>query len=206
MPALIDITGQNFGRLIVLGRCGRNKHGHVTWYCRCSCGKEKIITGNELKNGHTKSCGCLFLEGNHKKHGYKYSKIYATWQHMRQRCVNSNDDEYTNYGGRGIIVCERWMQFENFLADMGEPPTSKHSIDRIDNNGHYCPKNCRWATIAQQARNKRNNHRVTYRGTTKSVIEWSENVDIPYNTLIKRLYRGWSVEKTLTTPVNRRKT
>jgi len=125
---------------------------------------------------------------------------------MRQRCVNSNDDEYTNYGGRGIIVCERWMQFENFLADMGEPPTSKHSIDRIDNNGHYCPKNCRWATIAQQARNKRNNHRVTYRGTTKSVIEWSENVDIPYNTLIKRLYRGWSVEKTLTTPVNRRKT
>ena len=205
MPSFIDITGQNFGRLTVLGRYG-NKNGHITWYCRCSCGKEKIIIGNDLKNGHTKSCGCLFLEGNHKKHGYKGSKIYAAWQHMKQRCINPNDNEYSNYGGRGITFCKRWMKFENFLNDMGESPTDKHSIDRIDNNGNYCTKNCRWATPKQQTRNKRNNHRITYKGTTKSVVEWSENAAIHYNTLIKRLYRGWSVEKTLTTSVKERKT
>jgi hypothetical protein len=152
----IDITGQRFGRLVVIEDAGRTKVGRVIWFCRCDCGGRTTVEGVLLRNGNTKSCGCgqsPFIHG-HSRRGM-WSPTYFSWQKMLQRCNNPNSDRYKYYGARGIIVCERWLHsFENFLADMGERPP-KRSIDRINNNGNYEPGNCRWATQSEQVRNSR---------------------------------------------------
>jgi hypothetical protein len=164
---VIDLTGQRFGRLTVLSFVGQDKHRSALWLCRCVCGKEKVVRGYCLRNGDTKSCDCLLRELSaqkgalHIKHGhmcgYKPTPEYNSWQAMRQRCLDPNNK---HYGARGITVCDRWQGengFENFYADMGEKPEPKHlySIDRINNDGHYEPGNCRWATAAEQTRNRR---------------------------------------------------
>lgn len=209
MPAHIDLTGQKFGRLIVAKRMDNDKHKNSRWLCRCKCGKNKVVLGCNLKNGRTKSCGCLFKEGNNKKHGHsttiKISKIYRAWDHMVSRCTNPNNIGYHNYGDRGIRVCERWMKFENFLEDMGEPPTQEHSIDRINNDGNYCKENCRWATNKQQSRNTSRNHLITHKEKTQCLIEWAEEFNIHKNTLSYRLRKGWPIEKALITPVIKRR-
>jgi len=205
---MIDLSKQKFGRLIVIERVENYK-----WLCKCDCGIEKIIRGSSLKSGDTKSCGCLAKEQLIKrstKHGHnkkgKQTKIYQSWRHMIERCTNSNYSEYQYYGGRGITVCERWLNFENFLEDMDEPPTQEHSIDRIDNDGNYCKSNCRWATKREQARNTRRNLLITFDGETQCLMWWAEKFNINYHTLYNRIYRnGWPIEKALTTPVQKRK-
>ncbi len=149
MPPRTDITGKKFGRLTVIKYVSKNVKGNYRWSCVCDCGKEKIIIGDNLKNGHTQSCGCLRIEQLAKrsiKHGHnsrnKMSSTYKTWASMVQRCTNPNDPSYDRYGGRRIFVCSRWSTFENFLEDMGERPENK-SIDRIDNDGNYCKSNCK---------------------------------------------------------------
>lgn len=157
MPALVDITGQRFGRLVVLRRLGSAKYGESTWLCRCDCSKNKVILGHSLRQGLTKSCGCLQRERasqTKKKHGASTTETYYIWAGMRTRCKNPKATPYKNYGGRGISVCERWNSFDNFLADMGERPPGL-SIDRIDNDGNYEPDNCRWATQSEQTGNQR---------------------------------------------------
>lgn len=207
MPQFIDLTGQKFGRLTVLKRMDSNQRGYCRWLCKCICGKEKIICSNDLKSGNTKSCGCLFLEGNRTQHGHLkndiVSKTYNSWLSMIQRCTNPNKKAYKYYGGRGIKVCKRWKNsFENFLEDMGEPPTQEHSIDRIDNNKGYNKSNCRWATKKQQMRNTRRNHFETHDGKTLCLSEWAEELNINYSTLSSRIFiLGWPIEKALTTPV-----
>lgn len=121
---------------------------------------------------------------------------------MIERCTNPNDQQYERYGGRGIKVCERWRKFENFLADMGEPPPGLQ-IDRIDNEGDYCSSNCRWATRVQQARNKRNNRVIEYRGRAQPLAAWAEETGLNANTIRHRLNLGWSVERALTEPPKR---
>ena len=206
---MIDLTGQKFGRLTILKRMDKNKRGDYRWLCKCICGKEKIVIGSDLKSGNTKSCGCLRKEQTRERfttHGHlkddTASKTYTSWESMIKRCTNPNNKDYHHYGGRGIKVCQRWRKFENFLEDMGEPPTEKHSIDRIDNNLGYCKENCRWATRKEQQRNTRRNHMISFHGKIQCLAAWAEELNINYSTLSSRIFiLGWSVEKAFTTPV-----
>jgi len=166
--------------------------------------KKRLFLGYDLKKNKTRSCGCLRDEGNNVSHGHtkngKWSKAYNSWSGIIQRCTNPNNTEYKNYGNRGIRVCKRWIKFENFLADMGEPLTDKHTIDRIDNNKGYCKSNCRWATRKEQARNKRNNRLITFNKKTQCLSAWAEEVGIAQRLIWKRLSRGWSPKRALLTP------
>lgn len=205
-----DIIGKKFGRLTIIKRIYNDKRGYSRWLCKCGCGKERIVFGHNLKNGNTKSCGCLQREISQKmgfgniKHGHSQNnRTYRTWQHMKERCVNPHNKDYKDYGGRGITVCERWMKFENFLEDMGEHPSFGYSLDRIKNKLGYYKENCRWVTPKQQARNRHNNLYITHNGKTQLLIEWSEKTEIPASIIIWRLKHGWSTKKALTTPVGK---
>ncbi|MDR6555431.1 AP2 domain-containing protein [Paenibacillus qinlingensis] len=163
----IDLTGMTFGRLTVIKLTDKRS----TWLCKCICGEEKYILGNNLRRGLTKSCGCLRKENSselHVTHGktkIKRSSEYNTWTNMIQRCTNPKYTSYIDYGGRGITVCKRWEDFETFFEDMGKKPTSNHSLDRTNVDGNYEPNNCKWATLEEQARNKRFiRNKTGYRG------------------------------------------
>lgn len=199
-----DLTGRRYFRLTVIRFAGY-ANGRAHWVTRCECGNEIIRSCNVIMGGRLKSCGCLKKETkNAYAHGHarpgKKTPTYRTWVAMRSRCNNPKVERYENYGGRGIRVCDRWSKFENFLADMGERPAGM-SIDRIDNDGHYCPENCRWATNKEQLRNQRKTVNLTYRGETKTRQEWCEIYGLSFSVLRHRLERGWSVERALTTQV-----
>lgn len=197
-----DLTGMVFDRLSVIGYV--NIEGARKWACKCECGNFTAKYSSHLLNGSTRSCGCLFLEVI-TKHGHetgrKQSGTYATWRNMIRRCSDPKILHYENYGGRGITVCDRWVKFENFLEDMGERPVGM-TIERIDNNGNYEPRNCRWATKKEQGRNKRNNKILTFMGQSMTATDWAEKIGVEPRIVLSRLntYK-WSVEKTLTTPV-----
>jgi len=206
MTAFKDITGTRFGRLVVLRVAGR---GPTRWECVCDCGALCIAIGHKIKSGHTKSCGCLRKETiaeigrASSTHGMNGKTEYSIWQNMKDRCLNPRSKDYANYGGRGVSVCEKWLTFEGFFEDMGNRPSLEHSLDRIDNDGHYSKENCHWATQRQQHRNKRTNKIIEFNGESLCAIEWAERLSMPDSTLHSRLDRGWSVERALTEPVHR---
>ena len=155
---LIDRTGQTFGELVVLMQAGRNKHKKVLWQCQCSCGNKAVVVSGSLVTGNTISCGC---KSGSYKHGGTGKSSYNSWRAMIRRCTIPTDKDYPRYGGRGISVCQNWMDYRNFAVDMGEP-SGDETLDRINPNGNYEPSNVRWASPTVQARN------VSVRKTTKS--------------------------------------
>jgi hypothetical protein len=144
-----------------------------------------------------------FKHGHSNGHGKSGSPEYRSWAKMRRRCRDTKDNRYPRYGGRGITVCERWENFELFLADMGPKPTQKHTIHRKDNDLNYEPGNCCWADIKTQERNRSNNRLLTVSGETKCLSEWAEGIGADMKTLWQRLHRGWSPERTVSTPIRR---
>lgn len=202
-----DLTGQRFVRLTVLAFSGV-KCAHAYWLCRCECGKETVAQAGHLRSGQYKSCGCLSREQTRARfttHGKRKSPEYQSWRAMIERCCNHSNASYGNYGGRGIIVCERWRtSFEAFYADMGPKPAGNRiSIERLNNNGHYEPGNCKWATMNEQQRNTRNSVLLTFRGRTQCIAAWAEELGIKRSTLAARIRRGWSVERALAERVHR---
>ena len=204
-----DLTGQRFGRLVVESRSGSNKRGLAIWQCRCDCGNTVHIVGANLRgtvhHKGTKSCGCLMAELSKERlttHGMTHSSLsYKTWIVMRRRCNDPKHSKYKYYGGKGITVCERWSDFGNFHADMGERPRGM-TIGRVDNSKGYSPDNCKWVTWTEQQNNRSSNHTITYGGVTLSVADWSRKVGLSQSTLLARIHKGWSVERSLTEPLN----
>lgn len=201
-------TNARFSRLTVLGYVERNHENRRQVKCRCDCGKIFVTLEKSIKSQRTKSCGCFHLETVRTKaitHGHKagrhVSSEYATWQCMKNRCLNPKAQGYKNYGGRGIKVCERWLNsFQNFISDMGLKPSTKHTIDRKNNNENYTPKNCRWATKFEQCNNTRKNVRLTLGGITDTISNWSKRLGVPATALYMRHNRGWSDRRILTQP------
>lgn len=188
MGKTIDLVGQNFGNWKVLLRAG-SKHGHTMWLCVCRCGTKRVVEGVSLRKGDTTSCGCLHEElMSHLKGTHNLSKTsaYKTWKSMKARCYNPRRTDFKYYGLRGIIVCDRWLKFENFYNDMGEKPKG-FTLERKNNSLGYSPENCKWATMKEQNRNSRNCRMITYRGQTKCVTEWAEEKGIAVWTLRNRL-------------------
>lgn len=199
------LDGQRFDRLIVLSLQGRDKRGAYLWLCQCDCGNTTCATTGRLNFGHTRSCGCLQRERASQakfKHGLSNSRLQIVWSGMKARCYYPPHKQFSDYGGRGITVCERWRNsFVNFFADMGECPKGM-SIERIDNNGNYEPGNCRWATQREQCANTRRTRNLTFRGETMCVSAWARRLGFPRPcAIISRLNNNWPIDKALTTPV-----
>jgi hypothetical protein len=190
-----DIAGERFGLLTAITRVGADKHKRSVWRCRCECGGSVDVMIGNLTSGNTTSCGC---QKNRTTHGLRHTRAYSSWTHMQARCTDTSN---LNYGGRGIVVCERWRSFEVFLEDMGQPPEGM-TLDRIDVNGNYEPANCRWATIKQQNNNCRRTRYVVYQGERIPLAIMAKACGISTATLHQRIANlGWSVEKAVSTPV-----
>lgn len=196
-----------FGCLRVIRDTGTARNGVVLWECLCDkslggCGGITIVRGIHLRSGHTRSCGCFAAKSRKASsvtHGMTKTAEYRSWYAMKQRCTNPRHKSFRDYGGRGIRVCDRWLNsFENFLADMGTKPSPQHSIERKDGDGGYEPGNCVWATRTEQNRNTRNNTFLTHGGRTQHLSEWARELEVSPATLCKRIARGWSIGRTLT--------
>jgi hypothetical protein len=207
----IDLVGHRFGRLAVISRVKNDTGGNSRWLCQCDCGSEpKSVRAAELRSGNTKSCGCLHREVSAKvnsTHGHtrrgQPSPTYRTWNSMRIRSRYPSEPSYPRYGGSGIKVCKRWRKFECFLKDMGEKPFGL-TLERRDNDRGYSPDNCFWAPWSVQARNRRNNVWLTFRGETKIMTDWAATLEIPVSTLHRRLKSGWTTVRALSTPIDSR--
>ncbi len=207
-----DISGQKFHRLTTIKPLGERDlkgGGCVFWECLCECGKTSKVRSTHLMRGLTKSCGCLQKEAVRKSaslflktHGMSKTSEAHIWNTMKQRCGNPSNGKYSDYGGRGISVCQSWLDsFENFFADMGHRPSKGHSIDRRDNEGNYCPENCYWATRKEQAANKRNNVSFFFFGVWMKLIHAADKFGINSRVLYHRIHcLKWNPDRAAQTP------
>jgi hypothetical protein len=202
------VVGSRFGRWTVVSAPDAAPANKRRCECRCDCGTIRAVLCVGLVSRNSQSCGCLknqIVRANQTKHGLYRAREYRTWVGMKARCLNPKHTSYDRYGGRGITVCERWASsFENFIQDMGVAPSDKHELDRKNNDGHYTPENCRWATETEQARNTSFNVRYTHDGQTKPLSEWLELYGIDRGTVKHRLRNGMSFSEAISNPVRSR--
>ncbi len=213
-PQTRNLVGERFGNLVAVGLVEIRRRtspttGRLTirtvWLCQCDCGRQSRVTSTHLRTGHTLSCGCRQDEqkrkGFNRSHGLRSTPEYRVWADMKQRCENPRRRDYARYGGRGIIVCPRWIEdFPAFLKDMGLRPSAVHTLERVDNEKGYHPDNCEWATYTTQANNKRNNRIIEAFGCQRTVAEWAREIGINARALRGRLDRGIAPEVALTAP------
>lgn len=206
-----NLIGRTFGRLTVLCRAEDyvypNGRHRTRWHCECACGNTVDVEASNLKRGNSKSCGCYDLELKHNriKHGGRHERLYGVWTNIKNRCNNVASEDYQDYGGRGIKICDEWNDsyetFRSWAIKSGyndEAAKSECTIDRIDVNGNYEPDNCRWVNAKKQANNRRNTLTYTAFGETHSLSEWSDITGVKYHTLFARVNRlGWPLEKAL---------
>lgn len=195
MGKIKDLTGQRFGRLVVVSENGRDKIQNVLWLCRCDCGNMVTVRGSMLRAGRSKSCGCFRKELQSElntTHGLRNTRIYRIWVDMKTRCCNESNINYERYGAKGIAICKEWlddfMNFYNWAIANGY--RDDLTIDRIDNDKGYSPDNCRWVTQKEQQNNKRNNRKIMHNGETHTMSEWADIYGINPHTLRDRLEAG----------------
>lgn len=203
-----DLEGKRFGRLLVLSRVA-SINGQSVWNCQCDCGAFKTVRGIALRAGQTISCGCYVRE-NRIKHGRKIKRsdgktdpTYNSYINMKTRILNPNANNYKNYGGRGIKICQRWLDggFDQFLSDMGERPEGK-TLDRIDHNGDYCPENCKWSTTQEQNENRRNSILLTHDGQTKCLTVWAKELYVSRKAIYTLIKKGKTLNELFTNGQN----
>lgn len=200
MGKIIDLIGKRFNRLLVIEKCDFQKRGNVIWKCQCDCGNITYVITSKLTSEWTRSCGCLKVDSiiaRSTTHGMRSNRLYGVWYTMKERCYNKNSEKYSSYGGRGITVSDNWRNsFESFINDMGMPIFDKLQIERIDNDKGYCVENCRWATIDEQAKNKRSTVWMELNGERICLKDWTEKLGLNYKTVYNQLkYLHWSIEK-----------
>jgi len=194
MPAFKDLTGKTFGNLTVIAKHSSDGRGSFNWACVCTCGNLCLSRGKNLASGDRKSCGCTWASV-HETHGMISTPEYRAWNAMKNRCLNPRIKHYPNYGGRGITVCDHWLNdFLAFYSDMGDRPSVKHSIERKNNNLGYIAHNCKWATDEEQANNRRSSRLVFYKGKTMTIAQWANETGINYHTIYMRINRGWRMD------------
>lgn len=196
--------GQKFNRLTALSFVGTNHKYDKLWKFQCECGAFRVLLVSSVTSGNTKSCGSMPCMGK-TKHELCHTPEHRAWASIKQRCLCKTSSQYKYYGQRGIGICHEWRtSFESFLNHVGKRPTYKHSIDRINNDGHYEPGNVRWASKAEQANNRRSNRIITLNGESLTLSQWADKLNMPKTAIPNRLILGWSIEKTLTTPFKKR--
>ena len=209
-----DISGRRYGRLVAVRQVSSDGERPTVWLFRCDCGAEKELASTNVIQGSTRSCGCLRREVSGEtqlRHGTarrgKKTSEYATWHNIRSRCYSPKNRSYADYGGRGIRVCDRWLNgdgklsgYECFLADMKEKPTPRHTVERIDNDGPYSPDNCVWGIRRAQSRNKRTTIRVVFRGRDVALIDLCDELGLRYRRVADRMRKGWPLESALFLP------
>lgn len=197
-----NLEGKRFGNLKVLNFEGVNKNQKATWLCKCDCGNTKTIIAGNLKNGKSISCGCVqkdILRNNRKTHGKSNTSLYKLFSGIKRRCLNKNDSNFNNYGGRGIEICEEWLNdYDSFYSWANENGYKEGlSIERIDNDKGYNPNNCKWIEMSEQSKNRRCNKYIEINGDIKTISEWARLVGIDRNTISRRLKRGISGENLI---------
>lgn len=203
---VIDITGKRFGKLTVVS-FDHMIRTRSYWRCKCDCGNDRVVALDHLKCGDTTDCGCERKHISHwQKHGMYKSRLYTIWSLMKERCLNPKRKEYPIYGGRNITVCPEWLKFENFMEwSVKNGYSDELTIDRINNNGNYCPENCRWISKKEQSNNRRTNRLITFNGQTKTITQWANDNGLPYYILKNRLDKsGWPFERAISEPLNLR--
>ena len=210
-----DITGSKFGRLTAIKYVGKNKNNYALWECKCDCGNTIVVTGHNLRNGNTKSCGCYNIDRIKERnrvlkrtHGETNTKLFHVWTGIKTRCNNKNAIGYHLYGGRGIEVCEEWSSSFEAFRDwaFANGYREELQIDRIDNNGNYEPDNCRWVTSKENNRNRRSNTLVTYKGETHCIADWADIIGMRYSILQNRLSNPhFTLEQAFERPVRKRR-
>lgn len=202
-----DLTGQKYNKLTVLG-LNRSENGQVYWDCVCDCGNHAVVKSSNLKSGAVKSCGCLKHNVAHNRtHNESKTSLYRHWVSMIYRCTKPNHFAYKWYGARGIKVCDEWLTYEGFKEWVqATRPNETYTVDRIDVNGDYCPKNCRWIPMGEQANNRRTNVIIEYDGEKKSLMSWCEELGLNYKRVHNRMFKlGWDFERAISCPVDESK-